>query len=530
MRRLRLVLSGLVAASLLGGCAGGGSGPFANTSLTPTVNAPGTARDRARHLIHYRPTPAWPPPRTHRITAQMVARGKAGGWQALTAAGPFSNGAGSELLMTDGTVLVQDYCSPNWWALTPDSTGSYLNGTWTEKAAMPSNYGPLYFASAVLADDKVIVNGGEYNFCGSAETNLGAIYDPSANSWTAVTGPSGWSEIGDAQSVVLPNGTYMIGNCCSSDQAQLNESKMTWTTGFSGKNDTDSEEGWTLLRSGNLVVADVFGEPNSELFNSTSSTWSLGNTLPQDLSQAYEIGPQSMRPDDTVFVAGADLYTAIYSEKTAAWKQGPNFPTLNGQQLDIADGPSTVLPNGNVLMAASPGVYSTPAQFLIFNGKKITEIANPATVVNDSSYNIRTLLLPNGQVLEDDGSNSLYIYTQKVKPYPGSTPKISSVSSSTLTVGKTYKVSGTRFNGLTQANFYGDDDQQATNYPLVRLVTSSGTVVYCRTHGHSTMGIGSSSAASTNFDVPSGTPTGSAKLYVVVNGVASKPASVTISS
>ncbi len=29
---------------------------------------------------------------------------------------------------------------------------------------MPSNYVPLYFASAVLPDGKLIVNGGEYNF------------------------------------------------------------------------------------------------------------------------------------------------------------------------------------------------------------------------------------------------------------------------------------------------------------------------------------------------------------------------------
>ncbi len=51
------------------------------------------------------------------------------------------------------------------------------------------------------------VEGGEYNFGQPAETRLGAIYDPVANAWTSVTAPTSWQSIGDAQSVVLPNGT-----------------------------------------------------------------------------------------------------------------------------------------------------------------------------------------------------------------------------------------------------------------------------------------------------------------------------------
>src|ERR1700758_490582 len=93
------------------------------------------------------------------------------------------------LLLTDGRVMVHQYGDPqhngqgmnNWWALTPDANGSYLNGTWSQLASMSSNYGPLYFASAVLPDGRVIVEGGEYNFLVGAETNKGAIYDPVAD-------------------------------------------------------------------------------------------------------------------------------------------------------------------------------------------------------------------------------------------------------------------------------------------------------------------------------------------------------------
>src|ERR1700760_2280527 len=41
-------------------------------------------------------------------------------------------GASNPILMTDGTVLIQDEGSQDWWRLTPDSTGSYVNGTWTQ--------------------------------------------------------------------------------------------------------------------------------------------------------------------------------------------------------------------------------------------------------------------------------------------------------------------------------------------------------------------------------------------------------------
>ena len=42
------------------------------------------------------------------------------------------------LLLTDGRLFVQDEGAADWWFLTPDSTGSYVNGTWSKVARVMS--------------------------------------------------------------------------------------------------------------------------------------------------------------------------------------------------------------------------------------------------------------------------------------------------------------------------------------------------------------------------------------------------------
>ncbi len=152
--------------------------------------------------------------------------------------------AAGEFLLTDGTVLVQDgeLSTAGWWKLTPDSTGSYVNGTWS-KAASPPNcyngyeaadlvYSPLYYASAVLPDGRFVMIGGEYDYNYNylsnkgygyeVWTNQGAIYDPVANNWTCIAAPAGWTQIGDAQSVMLPDGTFLVANPFNNQVAALN--------------------------------------------------------------------------------------------------------------------------------------------------------------------------------------------------------------------------------------------------------------------------------------------------------------------
>jgi len=471
--------------------------------------------------------PSRPPIPTHRVTIADVMRARAAGWQQVQAPSPFGqNGAGTELLMTDGSVMVSDNMQ-NWYRLIPDKHGSYVNGRWKQAGPMPPDYGPLYFASALLSDGKLEIEGGEDNQH-DIETNKGAIYDPVADVWTSVAPPNGWAHIGDAPSVVLADGTLMIGSCCYISQALFDEASLSWTLTGKGKADSSSEEGWTLLPDGEVLTVDVSTEPNSELYNPRTGAWSFAGTIPVDLTQSSDIGPQILRPNGTVFAAGGSRHTAIYQTHRHRWIAGPDFPIVNGQQLDITDGPATLLTNGDVLMAASPGVFNPPMSMLVFDGSTFSVIAGPPNSSNDSSYNIRLLMLPTGQVLETDESDDVEVYTPHVGRDRAIAPTITSVST-TLTRGDTYQIAGTLFNGVSQANAYGDDDQQATNYPLVRIRNVvTGRVFYARTHDHSFMGVASTATVTTLFDVPADTDVGASTIEVIANGIPSDPVAVTI--
>ena len=61
------------------------------------------------------------------------------------------DGAQLTFQLTDGTVLAQGYNDSDWWKLTPDINGSYVNGTWTQMASLPSGYSPEAMSSLAMA-------------------------------------------------------------------------------------------------------------------------------------------------------------------------------------------------------------------------------------------------------------------------------------------------------------------------------------------------------------------------------------------
>jgi hypothetical protein len=455
------------------------------------------------------------------------------------------------LLLTDGSVMIQNWRASDWYKLTPDSFGSYVNGTWTQLASI--TWAPLFFASAVLSDGKVIVEGGEYD--GSdirVWSDKGALYDPMANTWTPVSPPTGWLSIGDAQSVVLANGNFMLAQTNSSLtsklEAILDEGTLTWTATGTGKHDANSEEGWTLLPNGLVLTVDTNPQTlpdNSEKYNPNAVPPILNWTSAQSTGVQLwsncgggcnEMGPAVLLQNGKVFATGASTndassgHTAVYSGiGVHSWSPGPDLPTSGGHYLDMADTPAALLPDGNVLLAAR-AIGGSAAVFLEWTPGGTTFAVDPNPSGNPPAQGA-FLMLPTGQVMyTSQQSTSVYVYTPSGNPCQSCAPTITSFPGTVTPGAADYLIQGTQFNGLSQDSMFGDDLQNATNYPLVRITNNNtGQVVYCKTHDHSTMGVATGSATvSTHFDVPLTIGTGASTLVVVANGVSSAPASVQV--
>ena len=491
-------------------------------------------------------------------------------WTPLTNPPPFGT-PGTMLLESDGTVLVHDEPDNNatggtnaWYKLTPDASGSYVNGTWSQIASMPAAYTPLYFASAILPDGRMIVEGGEYIGDNAVWSNQGAIYNPVTNTWTSVAPPPGWTNIGDAASDVLPDGTFMLQHPCQTcltnpdltvDDALLNARNLTWReVPAAGKNDPNDEEGWTLEPSGQLLTLDTWVSPQTQLYNPGTESWSFaGNTAengnPVNPFPVVEIGPQIEMPGGDVFVVGAgsstqepptpcttdaDTQTALYKFKAGTagtWLPGPEIPPIDGQEYGSTDGPGSVLPDGNVLFDASACVYNTPTHFFVYDASSntISQIPDAPNAPNDTSYNTRMLALPNGQVLFNDGSNQMEVYTAGGTPNPAWRPSITWLNSTALAPGRTYTLSGIQLAGLDQGAAYGDDVQDNTNFPIVRITNSAtGVVTYARTSDWTSVSVAPGTRSSTQFTLPPGTPKGPGTLVVIANGIASAPRTITV--
>jgi len=455
------------------------------------------------------------------------------------------------ILLTDGRVMVHSACTRHWYLLTPDGKGKYETGSWSEdNAQLPSGYAPTYFGSAILPDGRLIINGGEYNTNCSAPvwTAKGAIYDPVADSWTSVSPPKRWNTIGDAPSVILPNGSYMLADCCTTEQAIASISGVTvkWTATGTGKGDNNNEEGLTILPDGDVLTVDAnsyLGKfPNHyEIYDIASGSWSTPGETAQELVDptSHEIGPAVLRPDGTVIQFGATGHNDLYDTSTGTWSAAPDFPKFKHVKFFCYDASGALLPDGNVIVQASPP-NQAPSHFFEFSLNRkgmmaLTQVNDPTSAPYAGSYEGSFLELPTGQVLWANagflGHKEVAIYTPKGSPKARWLPVISSVST-TLTVGSTGNaISGTNFNGFSQGATYGDDKQMATNYPLVRITNNStDDVCFGRSHDFSTMGVWTVGTTNAEFDIPETCETGASTLQVIVNGLASAGVSVSLTT
>ncbi len=281
--------------------------------------------------------------------------------------------------------------------------------------------------------------------------------------------------------------------------------------------------------------------PNAEKYIPATNTWVSAGSTPSALPQTCpgivaEMGPTVVLPDGRAFVIGATGDTALYTvpanpSSPGTWQAGPTILDATNNRLHPIDAPAVLLPNGRVLLTASPSPpcsFPGPTFFFEYDpaSNTLSAVGAPS---NDQGacFTGRFLLLPNGQVLFSNQSSAITIYTPDGAPAAAWKPVITAVPP-VMAVSHHYKLSGRQFNGLSEACCYGDDATMSTNYPIARL-EQGANVHYCRTARHSTMAIATGSQiVSTILSIQSGTPPGNYNLVVIANGIPSDPVEVTI--
>ena len=135
--------------------------------------------------------------------------------------------------------------------------------------------------------------------------------------------PPGWTGIGDAPCCVLPDGRLLLGNIGSNLTAIYDPLANTWTAAAK-KHDPSEEETWTLLPDETVLTVECTNHPQTEKYVAAADKWVSTGTPPSDLVQAssIEIGPAILLPDGRVFALGASGHTAIYTPPALASQPG----------------------------------------------------------------------------------------------------------------------------------------------------------------------------------------------------------------
>lgn len=452
------------------------------------------------------------------------------------------------LLLPDGTVIASDPGSDieistrTWYKLTPDSHGSYVNGTWTRLAPMHDSR--LYYTSAVLRSGKVLVAGGEYGSGGSTSE----IYDPLADTWTQIPVPAGLITTGtasdglnagfrDSESITLPDGRILVAPVFP---VNLNGTLVydpvanSWSAGQPCLG-SQNEASWVTLPDTSILTVN---KPStaSERFIPSLNQWLSDKSLPVALYDACsEMGAGLLLPDGRAFYIGGTGHTALYTPSgntsQGTWVPGPDVPN----SLGASDAPAAVMVNGRVLCAVGPicfmdpgGGEHFPKPTSFFEFDPVANSFNPingptAPTDNVEPYKTTMLCLPDGSTLYAHHNNQLYVYRPDGGPQPAWKPAIQRID---LNNDGSFHLTGTQLNGLSQGAAYGDDAQMNSNYPLVRLSDGSGNVYYAQTYNWSSTGVMTGNTpVTTEFSLNPFVSPGSFSLVTVANGISSDPVS-----
>jgi hypothetical protein len=384
----------------------------------------------------------------------------------------------------------------------------------------------LYFSTQVLKDGRVYVAGGEYG----TGKSLAEMYDPLTNSWTNLPIPGG--VISDANSEILPDGRVLqaMVNGTLKTTKIYNPITNTYTAGPTCLG-IHNESVWVKLPDNSILFVDRLSTA-SERYIPSLNSWVADATVPVNLYDPFgdETGGALLLPDGRTFFLGSIGNTAYYTPSgnntPGSWLAGPMIPNFNG----ATDAMMAMMPNGKILCAVSPtptsaNHFHSPTYFYEFDytNNTFTQINAPygGLSINAPAYIFNMINLPNGQVLlSEQDAKRYWVYTPGGTSLAAGKPTINNVLQSGC---NNFTITGTLFNGISEGSAYGDDWQNATNYPIVQL-TNGSNVYYARTFNWNRTAVQTGSLAdTTQFTLPVGLPHLTYSLVVIANGIPSNP-------
>ena len=352
--------------------------------------------------------------------------------------------------MTDGTILVQSYDGQSWRKLTPDITGSYINGTWTTLASAP--IARLYFADQVLPNGKFWITGGEYSGPGLLAnwSNTGYIYDPVANTWTTtapypnqpqpgcpfisylsgnltsgspqITGiypytsglVVGWGVSGTG----IPSGATIVSidsatqiTVSANAAATLSGSRVNFNHSYELTVCLGDEP--SMLLPGGMILVGNLVFPNTYIYNVATNSWAETGTKHYPESSDEE--GWTKLANGGVFnydlfhsIATGGSYAEIYTPSTGTWSgispsdgsAAGTIPQLSSSVVGFELGPSLRLQDGRVLVIGATqhtGLYTPSTNTWAAGPDTIGTLSgSPAAFGADDAA---AAILPNGHVI-----------------------------------------------------------------------------------------------------------------------------------
>ncbi len=436
----------------------------------------------------------------------------AGSWVAIAHAPP--HGLDNPILMTDGTVLCSDGGS-GYYKYTPDSSGNYANGTWATMAS--TTYTRLFNSVQVLQNGNVYVAGGEYG----TGKGFAELYNYTANSWSVITNQPSGASYSDAISCMLPDGRILQGT--TGKTCYFYDPSTNAITAAPSAKGSQNEVAWVRLPNDNILTIDI-NSVNAEHYVPSSNSWVSDNPTPTNIyGYGAETGAGFMLPNGKAFFIGGSSNTAIYtpgSSPSAAgsFVAGATIPN----SLGAVDAPACMMNNGKILCALGPtGGFGSATSFYEYDytNNTFTAVSAPGggSTYGSAEFALAMLQLPDGGVfmIGGQGSSNCYIYRPDGSPLAQGQPTAQKITKNS---DGSYHLTGVGLAGISVGAAYGDDWQMASNYPIIRLTNSSGTVKFGRSYNWTNTQVQNPNAVSADFTLPGGLAAGKYTLEVVVNG------------